>query len=875
MIQRLFYVLLFVVFFLTARPAGAQTPNSAANGSAEPAAAEHPRVGLALSGGAARGLAHIGVLKVLEEEGLPVDVVSGTSMGALVGGLYAMGYSAAQIEAFVLELDLSAVFTGETKRQALRLEQRRLPSETVVSLPVEGSRIQLPSGLRTGQEAIVALSRLTWPAHAVDDLTALPRPFAAVAVDLRAGEAVALKEGYLADAMYASMSLPTALVPVRREDRLFVDGGLVRNLPAEDAIALGADLVLGVDVTGLVVDDELASVGAEGNASALDMLVQTMALGNRASIREQRERLAVLVEPDLDGLGRLEFDRAAEFIARGEAAARAQISSIRALAARASRSQPPPAPLPAPTPVLVGSVRVVGVPEGGAADVLVRSRLDLGLPRLLLPDDAEAAVSRVYGTGLFDRASYRVLPSRDGRAGVLVVRVVPPAVPDRLGVGLRYDEFYGPALLVSLALKNRLRFGDTAALTARLGRQSEIRGSYFTRLGTGSPLTVGAEVGYASAPYDEYDSSRPGPDVDPTRYRQRVFTASAFGGLALTNAVLVGLRIRAERQSTETVSVPSEEEEIFEFADPYAARVEAATDVPYEETVRPFIVGFDGVSYGSNVLSTGLFAEVDTRDRIAFPRRGLRVRAEAVIGRSDVDNTAYREAYQEAFLRAYERFEVPDVLLDDAADRQAERTRIASEVRAEVEQEIAASADVRFPGRAFAPFQRFVADVEAALPAGPLTVFGRAAYAQAGGDGLPAGAFTAVGGIHASAVYAESFFPLVGLRPQQRVGTRGYLGVMGLQTEIGRVVLRGFINIGDAYGKEDRLTDEDEDGEAEEDDDEEEDDDLESGFALKRAALGVGIEIGTRTLLGPASVILGTTALDRAPHVGVNLGFSF
>ena len=830
-----------------------------------------PRVGLVLSGGAARGLAHIGVIRVLEEEGLPVDVVTGTSMGAVIGGLYAMGYTADQIEALVLENDLSVVFDGASDRAALRLEQRRLPSEMVVSLPVEGTRVRLPTGLRTGQEAVLALSRLTWPAHEVEDLSTLPRSFAAIAVDLREGNAVALTEGFLADAMFASMAVPTAFVPVRRGGRLFVDGGVVRNLPTDDAYALGADVVVGVDVSQLVVGGELVPVGAEGGASVFDVMLHTMGLGHRASIRTQRDRLALLVDPDLDGLGRLDFARAPEFIARGEAAARAQLPALRALVDSVGGAVASAPPLPPAGRVRVSGVRVTGVPAGSAAEALVRSRLGLRLPCALGPDEAEAAVTRVFGTGLFARVSYRVRPGTDRAPGTLDVRVLPQLATDRLGVGARYDDAFGASALVSLALKNRLRFGDTVALTTRLGTQFETRANYFTRLGLTSALTVGAEAGYASAPYDAYDSRQPSPGVGPTVYRQRVLGGSMFGGVALSQASLVGLRVRAERQSTETIAVPPSEEELFVAESPYASRVEALGEADGAPS-RPFVLGLDGAAFGSTVVSAGLFAEVDTRDRLAFPRRGLRLRADAVVGQADLAQGAYRDAYRDAFLEAYGTFPVPEALLVGARDRAAERDRIAAEVGAEVDAQVRAGAAAQFPDRPFATFTRFVADVEAAVEAGWATVFVRAAYSQGDGAGLPAGAYTAVGGIHSPVVYADGFFPLVGLRSQQLVGTRGYLGVLGLQAETRGAVARAFVNVGDAYGEEDRLIDDDDEDDDDFDDDEGED---AEAFDIGRAALGLGVELGARTPFGPASVIVGTTARERRVRLGVNLGFSF
>ena len=268
------------------RPLSAQTPRATTD-------APRPRVGVVLSGGSAKGFAHIGVLRVLEEAGIRADVVTGTSMGSLVGGLYAIGYGPDALHQIATGQQWDLLFSDPAGPAFVGPTGRAIENQTVISFPLVGGRVRLPSGLVAGQQISRLLSRLTWPVHGIDDFRLLPIPFAAVATDIETGEAVTLDHGSLAMAMRASLSLPGVFRPVTIDGRLLVDGGIARNLPSEEAKALGADILICSDVSEPPVD-------AVNLRSLFDVLMQTITFQMEASTAEQRSLCDVLIRPDIE-----------------------------------------------------------------------------------------------------------------------------------------------------------------------------------------------------------------------------------------------------------------------------------------------------------------------------------------------------------------------------------------------------------------------------------------------------------------------------------------------------------------------------------------------------------------------------------------------
>ncbi len=292
-------------------------------------AQERPRICLVLSGGGARGMAHIGVLKVLEELKVPIDCIAGTSMGAVVGGLYASGMTAAQIDATIRSVDWQEAFRDAPPRRDLAFRRKQDDRNFLVRLPLglKHGQILLPKGFIQGQKLQETLRQLTLPFSNSTDFDLLPTPFRAVATDLLTGNAVLLDKGDLSIAMRASISAPGLFAPVETQGLVLVDGGLAENLPIDVARQMHADILIVSDVSF-----PLQSRAALD--SALSISNQMLAILVRKDADRQRATLGtadVLIEPKLGAASSTDFTAAVGTIAAGENAARAALARLEAL----------------------------------------------------------------------------------------------------------------------------------------------------------------------------------------------------------------------------------------------------------------------------------------------------------------------------------------------------------------------------------------------------------------------------------------------------------------------------------------------------------------------------------------------------------------
>lgn len=277
-----------------------------------------PRVGLVLSGGGARGFAHIGTLKLLDSLQIPVDYIAGTSMGGIAGALYSIGYSGKEIEQIALNSDWNTLFSDRPRRTAVPYLQKKDDGKYQLQLGLRGVTPVLPSGLIQGQKASLLLANLISGAEGITDFDQLPIPYQCVAVDLITGNEVMLKKGPLAKAMRATMSIPTIFSPVEWGDSLLIDGGLLNNFPADVVKAMGADIIIGVNVgTQLSSKEELQSI--------LSILNQTLIITDYARQRENMNLCDVLIIPDLKEFSTTDFDPSSirAILQRGNEAARA------------------------------------------------------------------------------------------------------------------------------------------------------------------------------------------------------------------------------------------------------------------------------------------------------------------------------------------------------------------------------------------------------------------------------------------------------------------------------------------------------------------------------------------------------------------------
>lgn len=403
---------------------------------------ERPRIGLVLSGGGARGMAHIGVLKVLEGLRVPIDAVAGTSMGAVVGGLYASGLTPGEIESIIQSVDWSDAFQDRPPRADLSFRRKQEDRNFLVRFPLglRGRRFQLPRGLIQGQKLSQMMRRVTLPVDPITDFDALPTPFRALATDLETGEPVVLGAGDLTDAMRASLSAPGVFTPVEYDGRLLVDGGLSANLPVETARAMDADVLIVVDVgLHLRPRSRLNSVGVISN--------QMLAILIRRESQRQRELLHpadILIEPDLGDLSSFDFGAVDRAIGLGAQAARAAAPQLARLAVEsrqyerylADRAVPRAAPVPRIEYVRVGE----GVHRYGVA---LEAAFGDFAGRPLEPDALMRRVSEFYGQGNVEMLDY-YLAGAEGRYGLVLGARRNSWGPNYIRFGLNLqDDFEG------------------------------------------------------------------------------------------------------------------------------------------------------------------------------------------------------------------------------------------------------------------------------------------------------------------------------------------------------------------------------------------------------------------------------------------------
>jgi NTE family protein len=384
---------------------------------------KRPRIGLVLSGGGARGFAHVGVLKVLEENHIPVDYISGASMGALVGALYATGRTPAELEKLVETLDWNELLRGKPKFDDLtyrRKEDRRnLPA--AITLGGKKTNLRLPSSLNPGHEIGLVLDRLMLPYGDNTDFDTLPIPFRCVATDLVNAETVVLKEGSLAQALRATMAIPAVFAPVELNGRILADGGILNNIPTDVAKDMGADIILVVNI-----ETQL------GDRSSLQDLVgilgQTFYVATVENSRRSLRQADIIVAPDLKNYGTFDFGASEEIVKLGYEGAGQKVALLKSLAlddadwqnylaTRQSKIRPNIELIP-------NFLAIVGTKNPKAVKRIEEKLNDKYEEKPLDQKALENDLTELVGTERFDNIGYGTT-KRDGKTGLLV-RVYDP-----------------------------------------------------------------------------------------------------------------------------------------------------------------------------------------------------------------------------------------------------------------------------------------------------------------------------------------------------------------------------------------------------------------------------------------------------------------
>jgi NTE family protein len=381
--------------------------------------ASRPKIGLALSGGGARGAAHIGVIRVLEENNVPIDYIAGTSMGSIVGGLYSAGMSPDEIETALGDIDWDGVFDDRPPRSDRSYRRKRDDDLYLFRFKpgFNNGEIDLPRGVVQGQKIDLELSRFVMPVATVDDFDNLMIPFRAVAAEIATGEEVVIGTGNLATAIRASMSIPGGFAPAVRDGRLLVDGGIANNLPISVVRDMGADIVIAVDIsTPLLEEEEIGSV--------VEILGQLTGLLTRRNVEAAIATLTdddVFIVPDLGEVSTTDFKDFREAIPPGRAATEAQLAEIRKLSLPDDEYQAYQASLIPPRQQSPVIDRIDLENNSRLSDAAILSRVvDTEVGKPLDVEALETDLGKIYGLEMFQNVRYSI--SEDGDDTVLNIR---------------------------------------------------------------------------------------------------------------------------------------------------------------------------------------------------------------------------------------------------------------------------------------------------------------------------------------------------------------------------------------------------------------------------------------------------------------------
>ncbi len=575
-----------------------------------------PKIGLVLGGGGARGAAHIGVLKVLEREHIPVHAIAGTSMGSIVGGLYAAGYTPDEIEALIASIDWKDFFSDDPARADLPMRRKDEDYRDLLEfkLGLRDGKLIAPRGVLQGQKFLNLLRRMLMPYWQLKSFDDLPIPFRAIGTDIGHGEQVVFKDGDLSLAIRASMSVPGAFAPIRVDGRLMVDGGIVNNVPVDIVKAMGVDRVIVVDV-----GEPLAEEDTLGSPLSITMQMITLLMKQRtdqalASMSPED----VLIRPDLGAMSSAAFDRAISTVALGEQAAEAVVAELRPLA------------LPADAYAAVRSTQrraEFEVPPIDFVEVSAkRTRAPLfvhtamrGLVGKPLDDaDVERRVADAYGTGHYERILYK-LARRGESTGLLITPVDKGWGPNFVGFGLQLsDDFNGRSdyqLAAEATFTGLSEHGAEARVRADLGRVAALSGEWYQPWGDRGQYYWNPEI--------RFDA------------RNQTFGGDTGQLDARLRRALVGARIGANIGRSWRI------EGGYEYSHNRAQIQTGQLPVP----------GVTGIT--SDASSFVLALDHDSLDDLGFPTRGRRGAAELTITRPGLGSDANGEVLRADWYRAF------------------------------------------------------------------------------------------------------------------------------------------------------------------------------------------------------------------------------
>ena len=409
-------------------------------------APSRPKVGVVLSGGGAKGFAHIGALRVIEEAGIPIDYIAGTSMGSIIGGLYAVGYDPDMMQKLCTEQDWDLIIKDKIPRKFIPLEKRINERHYLMTLPYKNGKLKIKRSVIDGMYVNMLLTRLMMPAYKERDFSKLPVPFLCIGTDIITADPIEFNKGSLAQSIRSSMSIPFLFEPVDYDGYLLCDGGLTNNFPVQNVRDHGADIIIGVDLEIVKSDPDVLD-------NSLKVLERLIAVVSQDKSNVARDQCDILIRPDIGKANMMSFNDFSPIINCGEAGAREKFPELKRLADSLQALEPFEVERHHTQPVdriIVSDVEIEGLDEYESE--VLKSEFGEEFPQEFLIDDIETIIVKIYSQGYYSNVWYELLDSPEGN----IIRLhCKNKTSLTFSMGLHYDNCYGVGMLLNMNARTK------------------------------------------------------------------------------------------------------------------------------------------------------------------------------------------------------------------------------------------------------------------------------------------------------------------------------------------------------------------------------------------------------------------------------------
>ncbi|SDQ10309.1 patatin-like phospholipase family protein [Flagellimonas zhangzhouensis] len=535
---------------------------------------ESPKVGLVLSGGGAKGLAHIGALKVIEESGIKIDYIGGTSMGAIVGALYASGYSAKDLDSIFRNTDFTDLIQDNVPRSAKNFYEKDNSERYALTLPFNNFKVSFPQAISGGQNIYNMLVQLLYHVKDVNDFRKLPIPFLCVATNVETGEEILLDKGYLPSAIVASGTFPSLFEPSEIDHQILIDGGVVNNYPIDQVKEMGADIIIGVDV-----QHDLAT--RESLSSATEILLQINNYRTVNDMKDKSKRTDVYIRPDIDAFSVIDFEKGNQIVKSGEEAALEKLDVLKGIAEQQNAPKSTRNRIVEVDSLTINRMIIEGNDRYTRGYIKGKLRFPLAEP--IAFEDLKQGINNLSATGNFKAIRYDLVSNGLGTDLILKIKENPTKM--FVKVSAHYDDLYKSAALFNITKKNLFMKDDVGSFDFILGDNIRynmhyyLDKGYYWSLGVNSKLTdfnSDVEFSLIRGNFDVFaDANVQRITMDVTDLTNQIYLQTV---LKEEFAFTIGIEHKFLNYSTRTLAqgetvttVPSDEKTTFERSNYYSA----------------------------------------------------------------------------------------------------------------------------------------------------------------------------------------------------------------------------------------------------------------------------------------------------------------